>query len=334
MKRKDKGKQRENYASLDVKKIPVPPESEHIPPPFGCGLMPNHEFTMGFIAPKGSGKTNTIISMLEMYKGYFHKIYIFSPSIRSDCKWDYAKKLKLLIPNTPLKKWIAKLAADQSSNSPIQPMPIDKVFTDMLDSENKFQEEIPEECFYEGDPDEKFFELMEKQEKMVHLLKDHGKLKTFADRILVIFDDQVGSSLFDGSAKKKFKAFNTRHRHFSVSLIMVAQAYKELTKTIRTNFTCLIIFKIGNMKELFVIYEEYQMGLQWKDWLELFFYATEEDFDFLFLNQYGPKELRMRKNFNKPLVFLPKNDEVSRGEVSSMGDIPSSGEGPSKKRKV
>jgi hypothetical protein len=40
--------------SLIVKPIPVPKGFIHPPPP--NDILPSHEFTMGIIAPKGSGK--------------------------------------------------------------------------------------------------------------------------------------------------------------------------------------------------------------------------------------------------------------------------------------
>lgn len=295
---------------LSIKKIPVPKGDSHIEPPNGMGLMPVHEFTMGLIAPKGSGKTTTIVNLLEIYSKYFHKIYIFSPTIKSDSKWDYAKKLPVLIENLALKKWIKDNSKSAAVNGPIQPLPLDKLFQNLVDTEKKFQTEIPEEWFFHDYNDEKFRELMENQKKTVDLLKDHGQLKTLADRVLVIFDDQVGSPLFSGKKRAYFTGINTKHRHHSASFIMVSQGYKEIPKTIRTNWTCLLLFKIGNMKELFVIYEEFQMGLTWEEWLELYREATEEDFQFLFIDMYGPKNFRMRKNFDKALMFTQLNNDT------------------------
>ena len=64
---------------LKIKEIPTPPGSDHKKVPHDELLQ--HEFTVGIIAPKGSGKTTTIINMLRMYKGYFHQIVIMSPTI-------------------------------------------------------------------------------------------------------------------------------------------------------------------------------------------------------------------------------------------------------------
>lgn len=238
---------------LEVVPIPVPKGSDHPPPPYGNGLLPVHEFTMGLIAPKGKGKTTTIINLLEFYSGYFHKIFVLSPTVKSDVKWKYAMKLKVLVENKPLKNWIKQQTARDSINAVIQPLPVDKRFNSLLDEEG-FKEEIPEKNFFHGSAVVGAIrKLLDNNKDIVDLLDEHGKMKTMADRILLICDDQVGSDLFIGPLKKYFVGANTRHRHHSASIIMVSQGYKEIPKTIRTGWTCLLIYKIGNMKELEVV---------------------------------------------------------------------------------
>ena len=64
---------------------------------------------MGLIAPKGAGKTTVICNLLQFYKGYFHTILVFSPTIQSDEKWDVIKESRLLAENTALKKWLKEI---------------------------------------------------------------------------------------------------------------------------------------------------------------------------------------------------------------------------------
>jgi len=52
---------------LIVKPIPVP--AGYIHPPPTNDVLPRHEFSMGLIAPKGSGKTTVIANLLKFYKG-------------------------------------------------------------------------------------------------------------------------------------------------------------------------------------------------------------------------------------------------------------------------
>ena len=132
---------------------------------------------------------------------------------------------------------------------------------------------------------------------MINNLKEGGSTKFLANRMLIIFDDLVGSSLFSQRKKDPFKILNTTHRHYSASMLLVTQAYKEIPKTVRTNFSALIIFEIPNEKELDVIYEENPVGLKRDDWMKFYNYATEGAHDFMFINYQKPKNQRIMKNF-------------------------------------
>lgn len=67
-----------NYKQLKILPVPVPPGYDHPEAP-NEALM-KHEFTLGLIAPKGSGKTTLICNLLHFYKNYFHDIFVFSPT--------------------------------------------------------------------------------------------------------------------------------------------------------------------------------------------------------------------------------------------------------------
>lgn len=288
--------------TLVVKPIPVPSAYKHPAP--SADVLPTHEFTMGLIAPKGAGKTTTIINLLNFYKGYFHNILVFSPTIESDEKWDWAKEQKLLSENKPLKAWIKKMSErEEDDQKVVQNRGIDTALDGLVKNsqEEEFTGKIPEEHFFTSYDDETFSDIMEEQLGLIKLLKKHNQPKYLANRILIIFDDLVGSSLFSGSKQSYFKGVNTRHRHYSASFIMVSQGYKEIPKTIRTNWTCLIVFEIGNEKEVEVIYEEWPMGLKKDDWMDLYKYATEGDHSFLYINFQKPKRMRIMKNFDQYL---------------------------------
>lgn len=86
---------------------------------------------------------------------------------------------------------------------------------------------------------------------------------------------------------------------------MVTQAYKEIPKTVRTNYSCLIVFEIPNEKEIEVIFEENPNYLKRDEWMEMYEYATDGDHDFLFINYQKPKRLRLMKNFDQ-VIFKGK----------------------------
>lgn len=316
------GKRKRNndhYAPLKILPVPVS-KIDHPPPP--NQILPKHEFTMGLIAPKGAGKTTTMCNLLHFYRGYFHTILIFSPTIHADEKWKWVKQQNLLVENVALKRWIKKeeqkrrnLMHDKVVQNP--PLGIDLTKIDTNEKE-EFDGLIPEECFFDEYDEMSLKAICDEQMAMVETLEKHGQTKHMANRILMIFDDLVGSDLFSLNRKNFFKGFNTRHRHYSASLLMVSQGYKEIPKTVRTNWTCLLIYEIANDKEIEVIWEENTMGLKHDPWVELYQHAVAEDYSFLYLNSHKPKGLRCMKNFEK-ILFYNSTDGKGGGSINEDG---------------
>jgi len=214
-----------------MKVLPIPvPSADHPLPKFE--QLPKHEFTMGLIAPKGAGKTTLMCRLLDFYRGYFHTILVFSPTIESDEKWDWIKNQKLLAENKPLKAWIKAQEAQSKKQSEgiVDNPPVSGEF----EEEVGFTGYIPEEHFFHDYKEDKFASIMAEQLKVIKTLKKHGKPKFLANRLLIIFDDLVGSDLFNGRRGSYFKGVNTRHRHYSASFLMVSQGKKkQLTNRIQ-----------------------------------------------------------------------------------------------------
>lgn len=70
---------------MKIKPVPIPVGAHHPNVPHNP-ILPQHEFTLGLIAPKGSGKTTLIANLLRFYKGYFHTIVVFSPTLHAVSK--------------------------------------------------------------------------------------------------------------------------------------------------------------------------------------------------------------------------------------------------------
>lgn len=157
---------------LKVEAIPTPKGFQHPPPPHDA--LPKHEFTIGLIAPKGSGKTTALCNLLKFYRGYFHSILVFSPTVANDDKWEWVKKQKLLAENKPLKKWLQNRTEEENT---VVEAP--KMEVDLPEFEGG---EIPEDCFYSEYDEETLRSVMDEQNKMITLLSQHGKSKHLANR--------------------------------------------------------------------------------------------------------------------------------------------------------
>lgn len=292
--------------SLQVRPIPIPFGAQHDESPHEA--LPNHEFSMGLIAPKGAGKTTLICNLLDYFRGYFHNIIIFSPTVANDEKWDWVKQQKLLAENKPLKRWLRQRKKKrQVENWVVEPaeVPADEL-DEILDEE--FDARIPETCFYSDYSEEDLRGILDQQQHLIETLKEHGKTKHLANRILFLFDDLVGSNLFSGARKNAFKMLNTNHRHFSSSLIMVSQAFKEIPKTVRTNFSCLILFEIFSDAEIETVYNEFPMGLKREQWQQMYEHCVSGDHSFLYYNMQRPKHLRLMRNLNEVLFFREEDE--------------------------
>lgn len=161
---------------------------------------------------------------MDFYRGYFHTILVFSPTVASDEKWDYVKRQELLADNIPLKQWLKELAQQQSENKVVQDAPPSRELEGLVNPKPLLDFKIPEECFYSEYDEETLQEIMDEQMNVVKMLKKHDQSKHMANRLLIIFDDLVGSSLFSGRKDNPFKKLNTNHRHYSASILMVSQA--------------------------------------------------------------------------------------------------------------
>jgi len=237
-----------------------------------------------------------------------------------DDKWDHIKERDdMLGENKKLIKAVEEIKKKMKKkfqDNPVVDTP--KEFNGDIDEievkrkergEKRFDGTIPEECFLtEYKPDD-LMEYIDEQQNAVTILKGHGYSRHTANRILMVFDDLVGSTLFSTSRDNAFKKLNIRRRHLSTSVIMISQAYKEIPKTVRTNFSCLILFEIYSDAELEAIYNEYPMGMKKDQWLQTYHYAVEGDHNFLFYNMKRPKRLRIMKNFDQYLFFKDEGTE-------------------------
>ena len=81
-------------------------------------------------------------------------------------------------------------------------------------------------------------------------------------------------------------------------------------KTIRTGWTGLLIYEIGNDKEVEVIFEEFSLGLDKKTWLAVYRYCVKDPYNFMFINLLAPHGERIRKNFDELITVTRQEENV------------------------
>jgi len=120
--------------------------------------------------------------------------------------------------------------------------------------------------------------------------------------LLFIIDDMAG----DCQLSNRNSILNTlmfRGRHNNLSILCVSQAYKMLSKNIRTNFSDMIFYAVENDGELKSITEENSGGLSKKNFEKVFKYATAERFNFLYIARKFKGKKKFRKNFDTSLFI-------------------------------
>lgn len=309
-------KQRLSDLGIDV----VEPKDAHHHPSVYHKVLPQHEFSMLIVAPKGSGKTNFLCNLLlKHYKGYFHKALICSPTVNNDEKWEVVQNTKhVLKKNTKLKRIVDGETGNKGKITRV-------VFHD--DAELR-KEAVEDDPFDGRIPKEDFFtdiaELPQRiaiQQNLIQELHDQHKLgkaaKFTADRMIVVLDDQAGM-FKGGNTNNPMVNYVIRHRHVSSSVIIVTQAYKAIPKTIRTNCNALILFDIPNLSELKVIYEENPEGLNEDEWMRVYRHATQEPFSFMYINNKFDKGKRIYKNFTH-LLQVGRASSPARPRAAGNG---------------
>lgn len=310
------------HGSLQVKEIPQVIKGDHPDPPHD--VLPKHPFTLGFIAPKGSGKTTTLVNIVVFYAKYFHNIFVFSPTIKSDDKWLWVRQQDLLVENKKLKHFLDNMHNDPDDPETIVAKPPPAAYgqeadetREMWAAEPKFNGRIPEQCFLDTYDQNTLRQILDQQNSLTNFLEGHSKkipvaARYLINRVLFIFDDLVGSKLFSDARGNPFTTLNTNHRHYSASILMVSQAYKEIPKTIRTQWSALILFCIPNQQEVEVVYSEHPVRLAKKSWMQMFQHATEAPFSFLYINyQKIMRDEKCMRNFDEVLFFKNETPEVT-----------------------
>ena len=121
-------------------------------------------------------------------------------------------------------------------------------------------------------------------------------------KVLIIFDDMIADIMRSEKFKAIVKELFIRCRKLNISIVFITQSYFRTPKDARLNSTHYILMKIGNKKELKSIAEENSGHLDFKDFLKIYNYCTNEPYSFMMVDTRPTAHVTFKKNFDKPLM--------------------------------
>ena len=124
--------------------------------------------------------------------------------------------------------------------------------------------------------------FIEYSDDMNDVLDDINNYNKNRDKkALIVFDDMIADIEYNENFKRIIKELFHRARKINASIVFITQSYFRALKDARLNSTHYIIMKINNKKELKRITVEKSGHLDYKDFLKMYNYCTEEPYSFM-----------------------------------------------------
>ena len=145
--------------------------------------------------------------------------------------------------------------------------------------------------------------FIEHSNDMNDVLEDINNYNKKRDKkVLIIFDDMIADIMRSKKFKAIIKELFIRCRKLNISIVFITQSYFSTPKDARLNSTHYILMKMGNKKELKSVAEENSGHLDFKDFLKIYNYCTNEPYSFMMVDTRPTAPVTFIKNFHKPLM--------------------------------
>ena len=214
--------------------------------------------------------------LLRYYKDMFHRIWMFSPSIKLDPQY------------APLRKYLEKMTNQQ--HEPTMFEDLNQVVLGKLLDE---QRTITEEC----------------RKRKIKPPQCCVILDDLADRGDILTKRQGGNQ---GSW---MVSLATRGRHFGVTWIISSQVMNLIGTVIRKNCRCMCVWRLRNHKEVETLCEELSGVYDAKTIMAIYDHATTEAFSFLFVRLDAKTRRDMFwLRFESRLCIKESDDGLDDGE--------------------
>ena len=172
--------------------------------------------------------------------------------------------------------------------------PIEKIYLYAKDTdEEKYQYLISkrEQAGIKNDP-RAFIEYSSDMNDINNYNKNRNK------KVLIIFDDMIADIMRSEKFKAIVKELFIRCRKLNISIVFITQSYFRTHKDARLNNTHHVLMKIGNKKELKSIAEENSGHLDFKDFLKIYNYCTNEPYLFMMVDTRPTARVTFNKNLD------------------------------------
>lgn len=255
--------------------------------------FPNKSFLGLLYSSKGTGKTNTLINIINEYdkKRFFQKIYLFSPTVKNDPKYQLLEdgNYQLFVyPNF--------------SNETLKEV-IDHITSDI----NEWKEYQRLKKLVEKAKKAKRPDLFEDEDVLDLFMLDWKDPEPPFDRepySLIVFDDLASNKELMSQGKSLANSFMLLHRHKLTSVIYSVQQYRNaVPKMVRNNLDWWVLGGSKNEKDMESVAEELTSYASTKDIADMWARATAEPFNYFCVNLMVP-EYRFTKNFDEPISPL------------------------------
>ena len=158
--------------------------------------------------------------------------------------------------------------------------PIDKIYLYAKDTDEKKYQYLINKREHAGiknlnDP-HAFIEYSNDMNDALEDINNYNKNKD--KKVLIIFNDMIADIMRSEKFKAIVKELFTRGRKLNISIVFITQSYFRTPKDARLNSTHYILMKMSNKKELKSIAEENSGHLDFKDFLKIYNYCTNEPY--------------------------------------------------------
>jgi hypothetical protein len=154
---------------------------------------------------------------------------------------------------------------------------------------------IPEENYIKDFSAETLEELIDSRKDLIE--KKGIEWVGQNSRVVIILDDIIANRKFleSPTALKLFALL----RHYLVSIITLMQSYNKLPRPLRLNANALAIFPASQSEVEVLLKEVTPSGISKRDFENVIDYATQDRYDFLYINNHADVGKRIRRNLNE-----------------------------------